>query len=204
MIKTASGTIAFVAYLLQNVLPWCSRVALSAVYEVTCVREAHTLRATDKVEIGMTALHVSRLGLGGVALSGAPPATDPHQTTSAAEAVAIIQGSLALGLNYLDTAPLYGVGQSERRYGQALHGRARDSYVLSTKVGRVLHASEPGSAQMTWSFDFSREGVRRSFETSLERLGVDRWHRAGQRGTRDHVRGPSVCRQPPVARLAIA
>jgi len=95
------------------------------------------LRATDKVAIGMTALRVSRLGLGGVALSGAPPATDPHQTTSAAEAVAIIQGSLALGLNYLDTAPMYGVGQSERRYGQALHGRARDSYVLSTKIGRV-------------------------------------------------------------------
>ena len=146
---------------------------LSAVYEVTCVREAHTLRAIDKVKIGMTELRVSRLGLGGVALSGAPPATDPHQTTSEAEAVAIIQGSLALDLNYFDTAPMYGVGQSERRYGQALHGRARDSYVLSTKVGRVLHPSEPDSAQMTWSFDFSREGVRRSFETSLERLGID-------------------------------
>ena len=87
--------------------------------------------------------------------------------------MAIVQGSLALGLNYFDTAPMYGVGQSERRYGQALHGRARDSYVLSTKVGRVLHPSEPDSAQMTWSFDFSREGVRRSFETSLERLGID-------------------------------
>ena len=58
---------------------------------------------------------------------------------------------------------MYGVGQSERRYGQALHGRARDSYVLSTKVGRVLHPSEPDSAQMTWSFDFSRQGVRKSF-----------------------------------------
>src|SRR4029077_4754678 len=118
-------------------------------------------------------IHVSRLGLGGVALSGAPPATDPHQSTSEDEAMAIIQRSLALGLNYLDTAPLYGVGHSERRYGQALHSRARDSYVLSTKVGRVLHPSEPGSAQLTWSFDFSREGVRRSFEASLERLGVE-------------------------------
>src|SRR5262245_37494816 len=135
--------------------------------------EAQTLHATDKVAIGRTALRVSRLGLGGVALSGAPPATDPHQTTPEAEAVAIIQHSLALGLNYLDTAPLYGLGQSERRYGQALHGRARDSYVLSTKVGRVLHPSEPGSAQLTWSFDFSREGVRTSFAASLERLGVD-------------------------------
>jgi D-threo-aldose 1-dehydrogenase len=135
--------------------------------------EVNALQATDKVEIGRTGLHVSRLGLGGVALSGAPPATDPHQTTSEADASAIIQRSLALGLNYLDTAPLYGVGHSERRYGQALHGRARDSYVLSTKVGRVLHPSEPGSPQMTWSFDFSRQGVLRSFDASLERLGVD-------------------------------
>ena len=131
------------------------------------------MHATDKVEIGRTGLHVSRLGLGGVALSGAPPATDPHQTTSEADAIAIIQRSLALGLNYLDTAPLYGVGHSERRYGQALHGRARDSYVLSTKVGRVLHPSAPGSAQMTWSFDFSRQGLLRSFEASLQRLGVE-------------------------------
>jgi D-threo-aldose 1-dehydrogenase len=173
MVRTVSGTIAFVPYLVQNVLPWCSHIALSATCKVTCVREAHTLRATDKVTIGMTSLRVSRLGLGGVALSGAPPATDPHQTTSEAEAVALIQGSLALGLNYLDTAPMYGMGESERRYGQALHDRTRDNYVLSTKVGRVLHPSEPGSAQMTWSFDFSREGVRRAFETSLQRLGLD-------------------------------
>ena len=132
------------------------------------------MRATEKVEIGRTGLYVSRLGLGGVALSGAPPATDPHQITSEDEAMAIIQRSLALGLNYLDTAPMYGVGYSERRYGQALHGRARDSYVLSTKVGRVLHPNEPGSTQMTWSFDFSRQGVLRSFAESLERLGVER------------------------------
>ena len=132
------------------------------------------MRATEKVEIGRTGIHVSRLGLGGVALSGAPPATDPHQSTSEDEAMAIIQRSLALGLNYLDTAPMYGAGHSEGRYGQALHGRARDSYVLSTKVGRVLHPSEPGSTQMTWSFDFSRQGVLRSFAESLERLGVER------------------------------
>jgi D-threo-aldose 1-dehydrogenase len=136
--------------------------------------EANTLQATDKVELGRTGLHVSRLGLGGVALSGAPPATDPQQTTSETEAIALIQHSLALGLNYLDTAPMYGVGQSEQRYGQALHGRARDSYVLSTKVGRVLQPIEPGSAELTWTFDFSRQGVLKSFEASLERLGLER------------------------------
>jgi D-threo-aldose 1-dehydrogenase len=134
---------------------------------------AQSVRATDQVEIGTTGLHVTRLGLGGVALSGTPPATDPQQTTSEAEAIALIQRSLALGLNYLDTAPMYGVGYSERRYGQALYGVARHRYVLSTKVGRVLQPSEPGSTQLTWVFDFSREGVRRSFAASLERLGLE-------------------------------
>lgn len=136
--------------------------------------EANILHATDKVEIGRTGLYVSRLGLGGVALSGAAPATDPHRTTLETEAIALIHRSLALGLNYLDTAPMYGVGYSERRYGQALHGLACDSYVLSTKVGRMLPPIEPGSAQLTWEFDFSRQGVLRSFEASLERLGLDR------------------------------
>ena len=129
------------------------------------------MHVTDKVEIGRTGLYVTRLGLGGVALSGAPPSTDPHQTASEAEAIALIHRSLALGLNYLDTAPLYGVGDSERRYGQALRGRARDSYVLSTKVGRVLRPGEPGSTQMTWAFDFSQQGVRESFAVIARTAG---------------------------------
>jgi D-threo-aldose 1-dehydrogenase len=132
------------------------------------------VRATDKVEIGTTGLHVTRLGLGGVALSGAPPATDPQRPTAEAEAIALIQRSLALGLNYLDTAPMYGVGQSEQRYGQALRGMAPGSYVLSTKVGRVLRPAEPGSSQLSWVFDFSQQGVRQSFASSLERLGLER------------------------------
>jgi D-threo-aldose 1-dehydrogenase len=135
--------------------------------------EDKALRATDKVNIGTTDVSVSRLGLGGVALSGAPPATDPDQATSAAEAVALIQRSLDLGLTYLDTAPMYGVGQSEMRYGQALRGVPRDRYVLSTKVGRVLDPVEPGSSQLAWSFDFSQQGVRRSFASSQQRLGID-------------------------------
>src|SRR5580765_5491207 len=135
---------------------------------------AGTVRAVDRVEIGKTGVRVSRLGLGGVALSGAPPSTDPHAATEEAEAVALIKKSLALGLNYLDTAPMYGVGQSERRYGRALRGVPRERYVLSTKVGRVLDPAEPGSDRLAWSFDFSRPGVLRSFHSSLERLGLDR------------------------------
>ena len=130
------------------------------------------MRATDTVEIGRTGLRVTRLGLGGVALSGAPPATDPHAPSPESEAVSLIRRSLDLGLNYLDTAPMYGVGHSERRYGQALQGVPRDRYVLSTKVGRVLRPGAEG--QTTWAFDFSREGARASFESSLERLGIER------------------------------
>jgi D-threo-aldose 1-dehydrogenase len=130
------------------------------------------MRATDTVEIGRTGLRVTRLGLGGVALSGAPPATDPHVPSPESEAVSLIRRSLDLGLNYLDTAPMYGVGHSERRYGQALQGIPRDRYVLSTKVGRVLRPGAEG--QTTWAFDFSREGARASFESSLERLGIER------------------------------
>lgn len=132
------------------------------------------LRATETAEIGNTGLHVTRLGLGGVALSGAPPATDPDHTTSEHEATALIQRSLGLGVNYLDTAPMYGVGHSEQRYGDALRDVPRDSYVLSTKVGRVLDPAGPGSAELSGRFDFSREGIIRSFESSLQRLGLDR------------------------------
>ncbi len=130
------------------------------------------MNPTETAEIGTTGLRVSRLGLGGVALSGAPPATDPEQTTSEHEATALIHRSLELGVNYFDTAPMYGVGQSERRYGAALNRMARERYVLSTKVGRLINPVEPGSAEMTWAFDFSRQGVVRSVEDSLARLGL--------------------------------
>ena len=130
-------------------------------------------RATDTAEIGRTGLRVSRLGLGGVALSGAPPATDPQRSTSEDEGVALIRRSLDLGLTYLDTAPMYGVGQSEARYGRALRGVPRDSFVLSTKVGRVLRPGAAGQPP-TWAFDFSAAGVRASFQSSLTRLGLER------------------------------
>ena len=131
-------------------------------------------RAADRVEIGRTGLRLSRLGLGGVALSGAPPSTDPQAPAPEGEAVALIRRSLDLGLNYLDTAPMYGVGESEKRYGQALAGVARDSFVLSTKVGRVLRPDAAAGGRLAWSFDFSRAGAMESFESSLARLGLDR------------------------------
>jgi D-threo-aldose 1-dehydrogenase len=68
---------------------------------------------------------------------------------------------------------MYGVGQSEARYGRALRGVPRDDFVLSTKVGRVLRPGAAGQPP-TWAFDFSAAGVRASFESSLTRLGLER------------------------------
>ena len=84
-------------------------------------------------------------------------------------------------MRFFDTAPHYGAGLSERRVGEALRGRPRDELVLSTKVGRLLRRTRarptrrsrrtPGCGRV---WDFSRDGVLRSLEESLERLGLDR------------------------------
>ena len=96
----------------------------------------------------------------------------------------MIEHAWDAGVRYFDTAPLYGYGQSERRLGSVLRQQPRDSYVVSTKVGRLLRPAsaeqlaEPSHFQGVPDdrpvFDFSRDGIRRSLDESLERLGVDR------------------------------
>ncbi|MYD53945.1 MAG: aldo/keto reductase [Chloroflexi bacterium] len=120
------------------------------------------MKATDTRQIGRTSLQVSRLGLGGVFL-----AID----AGVDEAAALINRAAALGVRYFDTAPMYGNGESERRYRRPLASLDRSEFVISTKVGRRLQEHADGS--VTWHFDFSRDGALRSFESSLERLGVD-------------------------------
>jgi len=88
------------------------------------------------------------------------------------------------GVRYFDTAPHYGLGLSERRLGAALATRPRADYVVSTKVGRLLEPLAAVRGQDTEGFavaathrrvwDFSRDGVRRSIDESLQRLGLDR------------------------------
>lgn len=91
------------------------------------------------------------------------------------------------GIRTFDTAPHYGLGLSERRLGLALRDRPRDSYVVSTKVGRLLSPAGPGAAaaerdpegfdvpaSLVRRWDFSANGVRRSLADSLDRLGLDR------------------------------
>ncbi|GAA1855426.1 aldo/keto reductase [Microbacterium koreense] len=105
------------------------------------------------------------------------------QTTDAA-ARAAVDEAWSEGIRYFDTAPHYGLGLSERRLGDALRGRPREQFTLSTKAGRLLVPSPetadqaddhgfavPASLRRQW--DFSGPGVRRSIEESLERLGLD-------------------------------
>lgn len=79
------------------------------------------------------------------------------------------------GIRYFDTAPMYGSGLAEVRTGRMLAGVPRDEYVLSSKVGRLVEgAPAPASAGTGWVYDFSADGIKRSVEASLTRLGVDR------------------------------
>ncbi|WP_194895378.1 aldo/keto reductase [Catenulispora pinisilvae] len=100
------------------------------------------------------------------------------------EARAAVDAAWDSGIRAFDTAPHYGLGLSERRLGAALRERPRDEFVLSTKVGRILEPvadpvgadaegfAVPAAFRRVW--DFSGDGVRRSIEASLERLGLDR------------------------------
>lgn len=130
--------------------------------------------------IGGTGVAVTRYGFGGGPIGNLYRALDDE----AAEAAVV--AAFEAGIRYFDTAPHYGLGLSERRLGRALAGRDRASFVLSTKVGRLLEPNptptgsdlETGGFDMPDTlrrrFDFSRDGVLRSLESSLERLGLDR------------------------------
>lgn len=130
-----------------------------------------------KVQIGKTALRVTRLGLGGAPLGGL------FEDVQGETAVATIRRALELGINFFDTAPLYGHGKSEKWMGQGLGETSPDSRVLATKVGRVLEPVKPGTlekdefdnpAPFQPVFDFSYDGTMRSFHESLVRLQADR------------------------------
>jgi D-threo-aldose 1-dehydrogenase len=98
------------------------------------------------------------------------------------EAHRTVEQAWAAGIRFFDTAPLYGSGLAERRLGEVLRSKPRDEYVLTTKVGRLLRADAPpdpdqnfkGTPPLNPVFDFSYDGVMRSVEESLERLGLDR------------------------------
>ncbi len=118
---------------------------------------------------------IDRLGL------GCAPLGNLFASVSEADAVATVDAAWSEGIRCFDTAPLYGHGESERRLGASLARYPRDEYELCTKVGRVLVPVAEHTPTIFRDlppvdpvFDFSRDGVLRSFESSLERLGVDR------------------------------
>ena len=124
-------------------------------------------------------LALGRIGLGGANLGNI------FQAMSDETAWAILEAAWDSGIRYFDTAPHYGLGLAERRLGEFLRTKPRGEFVVSTKVGRLLRPSPetsdrfddegqfvvPADVKRVW--DFSADGVRRSLEESLERLGLD-------------------------------
>ena len=115
------------------------------------------------------ALALPRLGYGGGSL---------FNVGEEREAADLLGYAYDRGFRYFDTAPLYGNGLGEHFAGMALRQRPRDEFVLSTKVGRRLRprtdAPEPGQMPFDFYYDYSYEGTLRSFEDSLQRLGLAR------------------------------
>ncbi|HEY4728701.1 MAG TPA: aldo/keto reductase [Actinomycetes bacterium] len=130
------------------------------------------------VALGRGGLRVSALAL------GTAPLGNLYAPVAEEDAAATVGSALEAGLTYVDTAPHYGLGLAERRLGRLLAGVPRDRFVVSTKVGRLVRPLAPGEtadpegfadsppARRVW--DLSGDGVRRSLEESLERLGLDR------------------------------
>lgn len=135
--------------------------------------ETRTWRRSGSARIDFTALGLGTAPLGNL-----------YRAIRDDEARAVLERAWAGGVRYYDTAPLYGLGLSERRLGALLRDKDRDGYVLSTKAGRLLEACNPDERTGigTWFevparrevFDYGYDGILRSFELSLERLGADR------------------------------
>ena len=127
-------------------------------------------------QLGSTRLTVPQLGF------GASPLGELFVRISDATAAATLQTAWDAGIRYFDTAPLYGMGLSEHRLGTFLRGQPRDQFTVSTKVGRVLRPQLRGAPLRPnmWEgglpfedvFDYSYDGIMRSYEDSLQRLGI--------------------------------
>jgi len=132
------------------------------------------MKHSDKVTL-RTGIEISRLSLGTAAFGGL------YTSVSEADCNDTILTALDQGINFIDTAPHYGKGISERRIGRALADRDRSTFVISTKIGRLLLPSQSDIDEyfmdadntLERKFDFSASGVRQSLEASLERLGMD-------------------------------
>jgi D-threo-aldose 1-dehydrogenase len=118
---------------------------------------------------------VTRLGFGTAPLGGL------FQALSDDDAHRVVEAAWSAGIRFFDTAPQYGNGLAEQRLGTVLQAKPRDQFVLATKVGRLLRAGAPpqsdtfpGAPPLNPVFDFSYDGVMRSVEESVARLGIDK------------------------------
>jgi D-threo-aldose 1-dehydrogenase len=134
--------------------------------------------------LGRTSVQVDELLLGLV------PLGNLYRVVSDDEAQAVLQAWWDHGLRTFDVAPVYGFGIAEQRLGRFLRGKPRDEFVVSTKVGRPVRKGAPPDPELYWPdgtpyfhgtpegvfpyYDFSRDGMLRGLERSLERLGLDR------------------------------
>ncbi|MEZ5666846.1 MAG: aldo/keto reductase [Alphaproteobacteria bacterium] len=129
-------------------------------------------------QLGKTSARLPVFGFGGA------PLGELFTKVSDEDGQATLAAAWDAGVRYFDTAPWYGRGQSEHRMGRFLYRKPRTEFVLSTKVGRVLTAPRDPAAFDTgfWAgglhfdirFDYGYDGIMRSFEDSLQRLGMNR------------------------------
>jgi len=132
-------------------------------------------RYNEKVKLKRSDLEVTRLSLGTAPLGGL------FKSVSDADGEALLNSALEIGINYFDTAPQYGHGVAEIRVGKVLQS-TKLPYVIETKVGRILQKVE-NAELFPWFpdaprdvmpiFDYSADGIKRSFNESLERMGLD-------------------------------
>jgi D-threo-aldose 1-dehydrogenase len=144
----------------------------------TAVKKPDVGQTFERRRLGRTNVHVSTLGFGGATIGGI------GRRVSEAEADATLEAAWEAGIRYFDTAPWYGRGLSELRVGRLLRQQARQEFVLSTKVGRILRAPanpaafDPGpwlgGLPFEVRFDYTYDGVLRAYEDSLQRLGLSR------------------------------
>lgn len=127
----------------------------------------------ERARLGRSSVWVTRLELGCAPIGGlyAPVGED--------DALETLQAAWDSGIRGYDTAPVYGAGLSERRVGAFLRTQPREAFTLTTKVGRLLiqgagQSAQPHSLPVEAVYDFTANGVRRSLEGSLTRLGLER------------------------------
>jgi D-threo-aldose 1-dehydrogenase len=127
-------------------------------------------------QVGKTTAQVTQFGF------GCAPLGDLFDVISEQQAQQTLQAAWEAGVRYFDTAPYYGHGKSEHRLGYFLRQQPRQEFMISTKVGRVLHAPRNLAAfekgawadplPFEFTVDFSYDGIMRSYEDSLQRLGL--------------------------------